>query len=516
MEPIVSSEQMKAAEAHAVQGGISELELMDRAGTGCAQHVLEAWRALPHEVRQHGHVALLVGMGNNGGDGLVIARILISQGVPVEVHQIMHRTRPSPWFEVQLERYLLARGDIDRITSEHLPDLVNALVLVDAMLGTGQTRPLDPLISTVVSLLNASPALTISIDVPTGLYASEGSTPCVVMADRTLAIEWVKDRAVWPEHADAVGGITIVPIGLDASPFNPVQFILSRADVRAMVRARPVPGHKGTFGHAILVAGSKGRFGAAVLATRACVRSGAGTVTAHVPSDAAQVIHTAVPEAMCSSDVDREHVTNLPKGLVGTTWGIGPGLGSEEATALVLKRLIQDPLGPLVMDADALNILAQQPTWMAFLAHGTILTPHPKEFDRLIGRTCSGTAERWAQGREMALRTGCVVVLKGGATAICTPSGQVLVQRWLNSGLAKGGSGDALTGLITGLRAQGYGPVAAACIGVYLHGSAARLVAEERGQDGMSVSDVIERIPEAWMALRSPLEEPFDGPLAVS
>ena len=270
-----------------------------------------------------------------------------------------------------------------------------------------------------------------------------------------------------------------------------------------ILRPRPHFGHKGTFGHALLIAGSEGRVGAAVLATRAALRSGTGLVTTHVPKGALHIMQTTCPEAMCSLSEHSSYVDSLPDLSMASAIGIGPGLGSDPDTALIIKRSIQDCRAPMVFDADALNILSEHTTWLAFLPPGSILTPHPKEFDRLVGSTFRTGHERSLAAEEFARRHRVTVILKGAWTAICPPSGPVLFNSTGNPGMAKGGSGDALTGLLTGLLAQGYDPLQTAVLGVYLHGMAGDMAARHKGMDGMHAGDLIEALPEAWQNLRN-------------
>ncbi|MEO8589778.1 MAG: NAD(P)H-hydrate dehydratase [Flavobacteriales bacterium] len=255
------------------------------------------------------------------------------------------------------------------------------------------------------------------------------------------------------------------------------------------------------------MAGGGGHAGAAVLATRSALRSGAGLVTAHVPGGCVSIVQIGAPEAMCSADPSENALTTLPKLDGYSAIGIGPGLGVNGDTALVVKRIIQDTSGPLVIDADALNIIAENATWMAFLSPATILTPHPKEFDRLVGRSVASGFERVEMAREMALKNRCVVVLKGAWTAICDPTGQVFFNPTGNPGMAKGGSGDVLTGLLTGLLAQGYAPLRAAVLGVYLHGLAGDIAARDIGMDAMTAGDLIAALPKAWQELRGASEQ---------
>lgn len=309
-----------------------------------------------------------------------------------------------------------------------------------------------------------------------------------------------------------VGNWELVPIGLDATAMKEEarhHWMLEEEDITALMPVRPRFSHKGSFGHAMLMAGSRGMFGAAVLCARAALRSGAGLVTARVPADALFVLQVLAPEAMCALDPCADHLSEVPalKGI--TAIGMGSGMGMHKDGATVLKRLIQGSPAPLVIDADALNLLAENKTWMAFLPPGTILTPHPGEFDRLIGERADSGMERLERAREFAVRYGAVLVLKGAYTAICAPDGKVYFSTTGNPGMAKGGTGDALTGLITGIVAQGLPALSAALVGVWVHGYAGDLASLRRGMDGMTASDLVEAIPEVWKHLRGASEQSF-------
>ena len=506
MVAVVTVEQMRRAEAHTMRTEpIASVDLMERAGARCASWISIAAKAGTCRPGSGGGYLVLAGPGNNGGDGLVIARHLHASGFKVHVLLPPLGDRTSPERDLQLKRAREAGVVVVTLEDGELPEMGPADVIIDALYGIGLRGPLEGWITSLITSINAIGVQVVAVDIPSGLQADGPSDGPCLRATWTLTFEWAKTALVVPEHADAVGELVVLSVGIRPDPglekFGTLQ-LMDGSDLRALLHPRPSAGHKGTFGHAVLVAGSAGKLGAALLATRACARSGVGTVTVHLPGVGPALLHATIPEAMCSSDGCSTHVTQVPKDLVGSAWGVGPGLGSHADTALMLKRLIQDPPAPLVLDADALNILAANPTWSAFLPAGTILTPHPKELDRILGSTSIDTNDRWTKARELAVRIGCVVVVKGATTAICTPAGHVLLQRWNNSGLAKGGSGDALTGLITGLRAQGYESVASACLGVYLHGTAAHAVAQQRGYDGMLISDVIEALPEAWKLVR--------------
>lgn len=509
MIPVLAPTAVKDADQRTLRAqGISSLQLMERAAERCAERILDLVRT---EAFGSNKVSFIVfaGMGNNGGDGLAIARLLHKAGVQVRVVRVLHSKKASADHLANLERFEhtgvpLVDVDLGSLSFE----IADNEVVIDAMLGIGASGPLHELLRNVVEVINDSGNPVIAIDVPTGLDAT-GATlnepGHIVQAQWTLTIGVPKMAMFLADRAPLVGHWQLIPIDLELEGINTRDtnaYLIEEQDVISNLRPKPRFGHKGTFGHALLIAGSAGKIGAAVLATRVALRSGAGLVTVHIPSKALTILQTLAPEAMCTPDPSPSCVTELPKLIGFTSIGIGPGLGSGPDTKLMLKRLIQEATCPLVLDADALNILAEEPTWIAFLQPNSILTPHPKEFDSLVRTQPRSSLERLELARKFAVKNRCILVLKGAWTAICSPQGRVHFNPTGNPGMAKGGSGDALTGMITGLLAQGYSPDEATLIGVYLHGLAGDLAASTIGMDGMTAMDTVNAIPAAWRSLR--------------
>lgn len=491
----------KVEEQTLAHGDLAAIDLMERAALVCA-----AWI----EANVDGHVPLMVlaGMGNNGGDGAAIARLLHVAGRKVRLMVVRHRREGSMSFDENLHRAKTAGVCIRSLSEgEELPACLESEVVIDALFGIGLDRPFMGWLKEIVVTLARRPNEVIAIDLPSGLFADDNTAndpEAIVQADHTLALELPKQSLFHAENACYFGEWHVLPIGLDQeaiSRMKPVAMVLEAMDVAAFMPARTRFAHKGNFGHAVLWAGSSGKVGAAVLAARACLRSGAGLITVEVPSGSEAVIHIAVPEAMVSTDEMKTELggsLDTKRGCIGA----GPGIGTSASASRLLKLLIQQAPAPLVLDADALNILSENPTWLSFLPVGTILTPHVREFERLAGRSESGH-DRLGSAKAFAIRHRVVLVLKGAYTAICDPQGQVFFNDTGNPGMAKGGSGDALTGIITGLRAQGIDPLSAALLGIHAHGLAGDLAAEEQGMDGMSVTDLIEMLPQAWRKLRN-------------
>jgi len=515
MLPVLSAEQVRAADAYTIgKEPIAAIDMMERAATRCTERLLILHNA--GRFGEPGRITYLIvaGMGNNGGDGLVVARLLHQAGIPLRVMRVMHKTEASPEHAANYRRAMEAGiGVADMISSGDEFHVLDTDVIIDALFGTGLNAPLTGLPAHVVAWINASGRPIVSIDMPSGLLPEDNRAndpKHIIRARHTISFQVPKLAFFFAENAPYVGDLELVPIGLDPQFLHDepvIHRVVERHDVIALLRPRPRFAHKGTFGHALLVAGGKGHTGAAVLATRAALRSGAGLITAHVPAASVIVVQISAPEAICSEDPSGTAITTLPDLAGFSAIGIGPGLGINDGTPLVVKRLLQDAPSALVIDADAVNILAENPTWLAFLPIGTILTPHPKEFDRLVGKKIGSGFERLELAREMALKNKCTIVLKGAWTAVCDPAGQVFFNPTGNPGMAKGGSGDVLTGLLTGLLAQGYASVQAAVLGVYLHGLAGDLAAQRVGIDAMTAGDLIEALPLAWRDLRGSSEQ---------
>ncbi len=477
---------------------VRSLDLMERAAKSCFQ-----W--LRPRLRNHEVIHVFCGMGNNGGDGLALARMLGGSGKKVRAYLVRHASgEGSADFQANLKRLRPVRNvHIDWLEGkDSLPPAEAGDVIVDALLGSGLSRPLEGFLAEVVRHINASGAVVVSIDLPSGLFSEdnrENDPSRIVHADFTLSFQLPKLAFLMAENAPLVGewhlmDIGLHPVGMEEAATR--YFFLDKETVRGFYRPRKKFAHKGHFGHALLMAGSHGKVGAAILAAKACLRSGAGLLTVQVPGCGYAVVQGALPEAMCLEDGDREKLTTLPPLDPYNAVGIGPGIGTDAQTARTLKLLIQQSAGPLVLDADALNILADNPTWCGFLPSGCVITPHPGEFDRLAGKAGSDY-QRLLNACDFARRFGLIVVLKGAHTAIISPEGPVYFNSTGNPGMATGGSGDALTGMILGWIAQGYAPLPACLMGVFLHGLAGDMAAAGKGQEGLLAGDLLDMIPRA-------------------
>jgi NAD(P)H-hydrate epimerase len=402
------------------------------------------------------------------------------------------------------QRLTDAGVDIQTLHTLDLPALSSRDVLVEALFGTGLTRPLEGRAKELVASLNALSARRIAIDLPAGMFSEEeyNSAHTVFHAAYTLSFQVPKLCFFLPSCADALGKWILLDIGLSPSFLAQQKssyFLLNAEDLTPMLHQRKPFSHKGTFGHALLVAGSYGKIGAAVLATLAALRSGSGLVTTLVPECGYTILQSSAPEAMVLTSGAR-YIDALPDLSRFSSVALGPGLGQDPATARALLAFLRQHGKPLVLDADALNILAAQEDWPSLLPPGTILTPHPGEFDRLFGAHTS-TLTRIETQAHFAKTQGVCVILKGRYTSIALPDGRVFFNRTGNPGMATGGSGDVLSGILAGLLAQAYTPEESALLGVYLHGLAGDLARTSQGEEALVASDLIAHLGGAFKVL---------------
>ena len=497
---ILSAQQIREADAYTIaHEPIVSIDLMERAAAACTNWILKHF---PQEEK----FLIFCGPGNNGGDGLAIARLLSNQGKKVIVYILKLSENFSEDFKINKDRLLDDAIEINELNTSAF-SIPKEAIIVDAIFGSGLNKPVTGRVGGVIDQMNAVENPVISIDIPSGLFCddnSENSFKHIVRATHTLTFQLPKLAFLFAENFPFVGSFHILPIGIDESFIQSVaskNFFVTKEMAKANFKVRAKFSHKGTYGHALIIAGSKGKMGAALLASEACLRAGAGLLTTHVPACGYEIMQTALPEAMCSVASEENFINELPKIGMYNAIGAGPGLGTEKQTQNVLKLLIQNTQLPLVLDADALNILSENKTWLSFLSPGTILTPHPKEFDRLTGSTEKSYA-RYEQLKSFALKYQVYVVLKGAHTAIASPDGEVFFNSSGNPGMATGGSGDVLTGIITALLAQDYSPKMASVLGVYLHGLAADCMLIESAMESLIAGDIIEGLALAFMELK--------------
>ena len=500
---ILPIEDVRNADAYTIANEpIASIDLMERAAT-------QIFKWIKRRVSKKSKVHVFAGLGNNGGDGLVTARLLANKGYQTEVNIIRYSDKTSEDFQVNFKRLNeCSEISINEIKEKKdLPEINPDDLLIDAIFGSGLARPVKGFIADVITHLNSSPAHTIAIDVPSGLFSdstSKDSGGVIVQADYTLSFQFPKLAFLLPENDAYVGDWYLLDIGLHHDFINKVKtrdFFMEKRDITPHIKKRNRYAHKGTFGHALLIAGGYGKMGAAILASRACLRSGVGLLHTHIPKAGYEIMQTATPETMLSIDRYDNHFSEVPDLGLFTAVGIGPGLGMEQQSQMALKLLIQEYPNPIVFDADALNILSENKTWLDFLPAGSILTPHPKEFERLAGKW-RNDFERLEMQRDFAKKHNVYVVLKGAHTSTCFPDGNCFFNSTGNPGMATAGSGDVLTGIITGLLAQGYTAGIAAVLAVYLHGLAGDIAAKKYGMEAMLAGDIIEQTGKAFKTLK--------------
>ncbi len=498
---IFSAAQIRAWDAYTIaHEPIASIDLMERAALAFVHWFTSRFPDADQPV------CVLVGPGNNGGDGLAIARLLHQRLYTVSLYRCHVGAQVSADFQINWER--LPQWDAITVTHLHegdaMPQLPSGVILIDALFGSGLNRPITGYWAKLIQHLNALPLTRVAVDVPSGLLTEAPTEGVCLHAQHTFSFELPKLAFFMPENERRVGQWEVGSIGLHpgfmAEEDTPYRYT-DAAVARALLRPRRRFDHKGTFGHALLLAGSYGKVGAAVLAAKACMRSGAGLTTVHAPACAYTILQTAVPEAMVSVDVQADCISTLPEVKAYHAIGAGCGWGQAPVTAQALRQLLEQCASPLVLDADALNLLAQDAALLARLPRDTILTPHPKEFERLFGATANAF-ERLALLRRKAQELGAVIVLKGAFTCVASPDGICRFNATGNPGMATGGSGDVLTGILTGLLAQGYPPVDAAVLGVYLHGLAGDLAARALGEEALVAGDLNRWLGKAFRELR--------------
>jgi len=452
-------------------------------------------------------VKVFAGPGNNGGDALALARMLLLAKRDVVIFLVNPSGKFSPDARANLDKLLKIISDNKIIylsdADTVFPELDDDDIVVDGLFGSGLNRPLEELPLNVVKHINSSGATVISIDVPSGMFGEDNSTnniDAVVKADYTLTFQFPKLSFMLAEYGECAGQWEIMDIGLHPNAVDEFEtnwHYITSNDITKKLKTRKRFSHKGDYGHALLMAGSYGKMGAAILASRGCMRAGAGLLTVHAPHYGYHIIQIAVPEAMVSIDRSDILITEFPDLSTFNAIGIGPGIGKKPNTVTALKDLLNSAADKsMVLDADALNIISENKELVELLPENSILTPHPKEFDRLTGESRSHY-ERLQKAVAFAKEHKVVIVLKGAYTATVLPDSRCIFNSTGNPGMATAGSGDALTGVILGLLAQRYKPEDAAVIGVFIHGLAGDLAAGENSEYGVTTSDILDYLGQA-------------------
>ena len=501
---IFTSSQIKELDQYTiVHEPIESINLMERAAKAVTRHITARWTtAMP--------VVVFAGPGNNGGDALAVARMLAEIGYHVSAYLFNISKNLSPDCAVNKTRLQQCKkmSDFFEVTQEFDPPVLSSqTVVIDGLFGSGLNKPLSGGFAALVKYINASHASVVSIDVPSGLMTEDNTYNVranIIRATLTLTFQQPKLSFLFAENQPFIGELQELDIRLSEEGIASIDTcyqVLERAQVQARLMPRPAFAHKGDMGHALLVAGSRGMAGAAILATRACLRSGVGKVTVHTPGANMLPLQLAVPEAVVQCDADERMVCEAVDTDDYQALAIGPGLGIHEQTAVAMVAQLRRTQCPVVADADALNILANHRAWLQQLPKGIILTPHPKEFDRLSGNS-TDSYDRLTKARELARKLQAYIILKGHVSALCLPDGDVWFNSSGNAGMATAGSGDVLTGILLALLARGYSRQDACMVGMYLHGLAGDKAAAVLGEESLIASDIIAHLPEAFEALK--------------
>lgn len=509
---IFSKEQIyEGDKLTAEKQNISSTDLMERAGTQIFN-----WMHLRMQGAQV-PIHIFCGIGNNGGNGLVLARHLILDGYNVKTYIINCSDKRSKDFLINYDRIKNVTKKWPTLLSckEDFPEIHQDDIIVDAVFGIGLNRPVDDWVKALFLHFKSTKAYTLSIDIPSGLHTDAGVTDedAVVWAGYTLSFATPKLVFFLPETAKFTIQWEVLDIGLDQEFLFTTETeadLIGKNEVLPMYIPRDKFSHKGQFGHALIIGGSYGKIGAVTLASRAALSSGAGLVSAYVPKCGYIPLQTSFPEAMVITDTDDEKITAIKFDIEPTVIGLGIGLGTDSKTIKTFEAFIKTNKTPLVIDADGINILAKKKTLLKSLPIQTVLTPHPKELERLIG-TWKDDFDKLKKVKAFSKKHNTIIVIKG-ANTITVFKDKLYVNTTGSPGLATAGSGDVLTGIITGLISQGYSPLNATIFGVYLHGKSADIAVEGFGYQSLIASHVIDYLGEAFIDLFKQPEQPPEEP----
>lgn len=499
MMKIFSAKQTHEADEFTIANEpIASINLMERASK-------QVFLWLEKTFQKGTHFDVFCGSGNNGGDGLAVARMLLNAGFQVNVYyvDIGNPSDDNQVNQVKLDEFQFS---LTYLTSSEFKVPHPQGVIIDAIFGSGLTRPITGWVANVINELNAYSNPKVSIDIASGLFSenNDENKGAIFQPNHTLTFELEKLAFQFPENQKYIGALKVLPIGLHSdfiSNEKSDHFITSKFTVKLLHK----PGHsfayKNNFGHALLVVGSTGKMGAAVLCSKACLKSGAGLVTAHIPKNGNDILQISVPEVMTISDRSLDFVSDKIDISSYQTIGIGPGLGQNKEVLSVLINILDQSKNTVVIDADAINVLANNPELLKKLPKGSILTPHLGEWRRLVGEW-KGAHHRLELAKEFCAIHKVLVVLKGAKSAIVCPDGEVYFNPTGNPGMATAGSGDVLTGILTGLLAQNYAPKQAAILGVYIHGLAGDIALENSSRESVIASDIIAHLGMAFQQLK--------------
>ncbi|MFY1046576.1 NAD(P)H-hydrate dehydratase [Chryseobacterium sp. GP-SGM7] len=494
---IFTAEKIRLADRFTIENeAVSSVNLMERAAKNCVDWISE-------NCKQHTKFAVFCGIGNNGGDGFAIARMLYSKGFDVDVFINKDNTKFSDDAFINFKRLKDISGISVKDYSESDKYNFEKTIIIDALFGTGLSRNVDGFYKNLIDNLNLKSNPKISVDVPSGMFTDtlNDNDSVIFNADFTLTFQFWKKSFLHPESGKFAGKVIVLDINLSKEFIKNNKtddFVIDDDLILKIFKPRQDFAHKGTYGKSIIVGGSYGKIGAAVLATKSALRSGSGLTFVLAPNCGYEILQTDCSEAMFIEGGEK-NITEIDE-QENAVFGIGPGLGTQEKTEKALLKFLKKQDSPLVLDADALNIISNDENHIKLIPKKSIITPHPKEFERLFRKT-ENSIERLNLAKIKAQELGIYIVLKDHHTQIINPEGKTFYNITGNSGLAKGGSGDILTGIITSLLAQKYSPEEAAILGVWLHGKAADLAAEKFSKEAMQPTDVINEIGNVFLEL---------------
>jgi len=501
---IFTTGQIKALDAKTIDfEGITSLRLMDRAALALFKRIVE-------RIRPTDSILVIAGPGNNGGDALAIARLLAEAGYQAQTI-LCNLSTLSRDASIQLDK--LQKTPAAKIanlsSTKDLSLFEGSACIIDGLFGSGLNRPLTGFYAEVVQWINRQASKKISIDLPSGMLGEDNrdnSQTNIVHSNLVLGLQFPRLAFLLPENEQSIERWELVDIAVHPKAFEEIPAFCSFSEmeeISRLLKKRSLFSHKGTFGKGLLIAGSPGMMGAAVLSSKGALRSGIGLLHTRIPASGVPVLQTALPEAIVQSYVsDGFYLTSDATDLASfSAIAIGPGIGTEKVQAVSLEKILKLQPDNLVLDADALNLLSENRNLFGLLPGSTILTPHPKEFDRLTGSVSHSGYERLEKALDFARRHRVYLILKGAYTACITPEGTCTFNSTGNPGMATGGSGDVLTGIIVSLLAQGYHQEEACKLGVYLHGLSGDLALGSQSQESLLAGDIAENIGKAFNQL---------------
>ncbi|MGB7842847.1 MAG: NAD(P)H-hydrate dehydratase [Salinimicrobium sp.] len=501
---IFSAAQIKEADKKTLEKqDISSDELMERAAGLVFEEI--------HNRLQNAEIPIKIfcGIGNNGGDGLVIGRLLLEQAYNVTIYVVNYSDQRSQEFLTNYDRVKnMTEKWPSLLKSENdFPQINSGDFVVDAIFGVGLNRPLVEWVANLVKHINDSGAFVLAVDMPSGLMADQSmlDPDSIIQANYTITFQTPKLSFFLPKTAEFVGDLQVLDIGLDREfllETTTAAQLIGKPEAKALYTPRKKISHKGTYGHALIVGGSYGKIGSVCLSATAALKAGAGMVSIFAPSCGYEILQTALPEAMVLTDENDMMLSNIDHGMDPSVIGFGVGVGTEEKTVKAFEQLLKKNKKPMVVDADGLNIIAKNKEFLELLPEGSILTPHPKELERIIG-SWENDFQKLEMAQQLVEKYKVILVIKGAYTFTIT-SEEMYINSTGNPGMATAGSGDVLTGIITAFVSQGYEPLRAAILGVYLHGKSGDIAAQKLGFEGLIAGDIAANTGAAILDLFKP------------